>query len=63
MKIKVINPNTTASLTQKIGMMTRGVTAPGTEIIACNPAMESASIECHLCKSFFALKLLFELVT
>jgi len=47
MKIKVINPNTTASMTQKIGMAARAVAAPGTEIIACNPAMGPVSIECH----------------
>lgn len=47
MKIKVINPNTTASMTQKIGMAARGVAAPGTEIIACNPPMGPVSIECH----------------
>lgn len=47
MKIKVINPNTTASMTQKIGEAACAVAAPGTEIIACNPSMGPVSIEGH----------------
>lgn len=47
MKIKVINPNTTASMTRKIGEAARAVAAPGTEIIACNPSMGPVSIEGH----------------
>lgn len=35
MKIKVINPNITASMTRKIGKAARAVAALGTEIIAC----------------------------
>lgn len=47
MKIKVINPNTTASITRKIGEVACAVAAPGTEIIACNPTMGAVSIEGH----------------
>jgi allantoin racemase len=47
MKIKVINPNTTASMTEKIGAIARSVANPGTEIIACNPDMGVVSIEGH----------------
>ncbi|MEM9538260.1 MAG: aspartate/glutamate racemase family protein [Cyanobacteria bacterium P01_E01_bin.42] len=47
MKIKVINPNTTASMTEKIGIAARSVAAPGTEIIACNPQHGPVSIEGH----------------
>ncbi len=47
MRIKVINPNTTASMTAKIGACARAVAAAGTEIIAVNPAMGPASIESH----------------
>lgn len=47
MKIKVINPNTTASMTQKIGKAARAVAASGTEIIACNPSKGPVSIEGH----------------
>ena len=47
MKIKVINPNTTASMTEKIGAIARSVASSGTEIIACNPDMGPVSIEGH----------------
>jgi allantoin racemase len=47
MKIKVINPNTTASMTEKIGAAARAIASPGTEIIACNPQMGPETIEGH----------------
>ncbi len=47
MKIKVINPNTTSSMTEKIGAIARSVANPETEIIACNPNMGPVSIEGH----------------
>ena len=47
MKIKVINPNTSVSMTQKIGLAAQMVASPGTEIIACNPEMGPISIEGH----------------
>jgi allantoin racemase len=47
MKIKVINPNTTASMTEKIGCAARAIASPGTEIIACNPKTGPAAIEGH----------------
>lgn len=46
-RIKVINPNTTASMTAKIGLAAKAVANPNTEIIACNPAKGIASIEGH----------------
>ncbi|MCB8875784.1 aspartate/glutamate racemase family protein [Acidisoma silvae] len=45
MKILVVNPNTTASMTAKIGAAARSVAAAGTEIEAVNPAMGPVSIE------------------
>lgn len=45
MRLLVLNPNTTASMTQKIGAAARRVAAPGTEIIAVNSAQGPASIE------------------
>jgi allantoin racemase len=45
MKLLVINPNTTASMTAKIGAAARAVAAPGTEIRAVNPADGPVSIE------------------
>lgn len=47
MRIKVINPNTTAGMTAKIGEAARAVAAPGTEIVAVNPAAGPVSIESH----------------
>jgi allantoin racemase len=47
MRIKVINPNTTAGMTAKIGEAARRVAASGTEILAVNPAAGPVSIESH----------------
>lgn len=45
MRILVVNPNTTASMTEKIGAAARRVASPDTEIVAVNPAIGPASIE------------------
>jgi allantoin racemase len=45
--IKVINPNTTASMTEKIGDCARTVAVVGTTVHAVNPAMGPVSIESH----------------
>jgi allantoin racemase len=45
MRILVVNPNTTASMTEKIGAAARRVASAGTEIQAVNPASGPASIE------------------
>jgi allantoin racemase len=45
MRLLVINPNTTASMTEKIGIAARGAASLGTEIIAMNPASGPVSIE------------------
>lgn len=47
MKILAINPNTTLSMTEKIGEAARSVAAPGTEIAAVNPDKGPVSIEGH----------------
>jgi len=47
MLIKVINPNTTASMTAKIGACAAAVAATGTVVRAVNPTMGPASIESH----------------
>jgi allantoin racemase len=44
-KILIVNPNTTASMTQTIGAAARAVAAPGTEISAVTSSMGPASIE------------------
>ncbi len=45
MRILVLNPNTTASMTDKIAAAARRAATPGTEIVAANPARGPASIE------------------
>jgi allantoin racemase len=46
-RIKVINPNTTASMTATIGAAARTVAAPGTEILAATSPTGPVSIEGH----------------
>jgi allantoin racemase len=45
MRLHVINPNSTQSMTDKIGACARSVASPGTEIVCTNPASTPASIE------------------
>lgn len=45
MRINLVNPNTTLSMTEKIEAAARSVASPGTEIRAVSPAMGPASIE------------------
>jgi allantoin racemase len=47
MKIKVVNPNTTSSMTDAIERAARAVAAPGTEIIAATSKSGAVSIEGH----------------
>ena len=47
MDILLINPNTTASMTDKIGAAARLVAGAGVKVTALNPAMGPASIEGH----------------
>ena len=60
MRIKVINPNTTESMTRKIGEAARAAAAVGTEIVACNPAGGPVSIEGHYDEAVSVLGLLDE---
>ncbi|WP_282062982.1 aspartate/glutamate racemase family protein [Roseobacter litoralis] len=45
MKILIINPNTTSSMTKKIGVAARAVARPDTEIVATNSQSGPASIQ------------------
>jgi allantoin racemase len=45
MRLLVINPNSTASMTEKIGIAARAAASPGTEIVAVNPLHGPVSIE------------------
>jgi allantoin racemase len=60
MRIKVINPNTTLSMTEKIGAAARAVAAPGTEIVAVSPRMGPVSIEGHYDEAMSAIGVLDE---
>lgn len=48
MKLLVVNPNTTASMTRKIETAARAVAGPGTGIFATNPQSGPASIQGYL---------------
>lgn len=52
MQILVVNPNTTASMTAKIGAAARAAASPGTGIIAVSPAMGPVSIEGYYDEAF-----------
>ncbi|MDR3497139.1 MAG: aspartate/glutamate racemase family protein [Ancalomicrobiaceae bacterium] len=52
MKIHVVNPNTTQSMTEKIAEAARAAASPGTEIVATQPAMGPASIEGYYDEAF-----------
>ncbi|MFD1625234.1 aspartate/glutamate racemase family protein [Azospirillum griseum] len=43
--VLVVNPNTTASMTDRIGAAARAAAAPTTRVLAVNPSMGPASIE------------------
>jgi allantoin racemase len=60
MRIKVINPNTTASMTGKIAAAARAAAAAGTEIIAVNPEKGPVSIEGHYDEAVSVIGLLEE---
>ncbi|MET0929542.1 MAG: aspartate/glutamate racemase family protein [Aeromicrobium sp.] len=47
MRIVVVNPNTTASMTATIGECARAVAGPGVTVEAVNPATGPVSIESH----------------
>jgi allantoin racemase len=61
MKILVVNPNTTASMTAKIGRAAQAAAAPGTTIQAVNPADGPPSIEGYFDEAFSLPGLLHEI--
>jgi allantoin racemase len=60
MRILVINPNTTESMTRKIGDAARAVAGPGTEILVRQPAGGPVSIEGHYDEAVSAVGVLEE---
>lgn len=61
MHIRLINPNTTASMTEKIGVAAARVAAAGTQISAVNPADGPVSIESHFDEAVSALGVIEEI--
>ncbi len=61
MKIALINPNSTASMTDKVRQAASKVAAPGTEILAINPTDTPVSIEGHYDEAVALVGLLREL--
>jgi allantoin racemase len=60
-RILVVNPSTTAAMTEKIGRVARAVAASGTEIIAVNPPDGPVSIEGYYDEAFSVPGLLAEI--
>lgn len=52
MRILIINPNTTQSMTDKIGAAAQAVAAPGTDLKAISPDMGPVSIEGYYDEAF-----------
>ncbi len=61
MRIQVVNPNTTASMTAKIGAAAKAVASPGVEIRAVNPGFGPPSIEGYFDEAFSVPGLLTEI--
>lgn len=62
MHIRVINPNTTASMTSTIGEAARRIAAPGTHISATQPDDGPVSIESHFDEAVSAVGVLEEIL-
>jgi len=60
MRIKLINPNTTWSMTRTIEAAAKSVAGPDTEIVAVSPTHGPVSIECHYDEAVAALGVLDE---
>ena len=54
MRLLVVNPNTSASMTQRIGAAARAAAGRGSEVVAVNPASGPASIEGYFDEVFAA---------
>jgi allantoin racemase len=61
MRIKVINPNSTLSMTEKIQEAAEAVAAPGTAIVAVSPESGPASIEGYYDEAIAAVGVLQEI--
>jgi allantoin racemase len=52
MRIHIVNPNTTRSMTEKIGAAAKAAASPGVDVTAVNPAFGPASIEGYFDEAF-----------
>ncbi len=62
MRLRIINPNTTTAMTRKIGEAAQRVAAPGTQVVATQPADGPVSIESHFDEAISAVGVLEELL-
>ncbi|MCE8010623.1 aspartate/glutamate racemase family protein [Billgrantia desiderata] len=62
MRLRVINPNTTAAMTRKIGEAAQRIAAPGTTVVATQPADGPVSIESHFDEAISAVGVLEEVL-
>jgi len=62
MRVLVVNPNTSAHMTTRIGAAARVAASPGTEIVAVNPAHGPVSIEGYFDEAFAVPGMLEELL-
>jgi allantoin racemase len=58
MRIKVINPNTTAAFTERCLIAARAVAAPGTHLFGGQPSTGTPSVECHVDEAIATLGVL-----
>ena len=61
MHLLVINPNTTRSMTERIGIAATAAASPGTQVVAVNPEFGPASIEGYVDEAFSVPGLLAEI--
>ena len=61
MRIHVVNPNTTASMTAKIGLAAKAAASPGVEVRAVNPEFGPPSIEGYFDEAYSVPGLLAEI--
>jgi len=59
-RIRVINPNTTSSMTRTIGVAASAAVSPGVEVVAVSPSHGPVSIECHYDEAMACVGLLDE---
>ncbi|MFQ3789190.1 aspartate/glutamate racemase family protein [Halomonas sp. A29] len=62
MRLRIINPNTTVAMTHKIGEAAKRIAAPGTTIVAIQPAHGPVSIESHFDEAISAVGVMEEVL-